>query len=107
MTDWEEYRFVSKDGTKATPWKPMPKGGVVGRMREAAGLGEGFSGQFRRKASDVCLGERGAAAADADGVAGAQLQRTEICADQISQADAAEVAPHGAPHRRVARGTRS
>lgn len=48
-----EYRFVAKDGVYATPWRSMPKDGIIGhainRMKdgEKLALGSGFSLQMR------------------------------------------------------------
>jgi len=48
----DEYRFVAKDGGYATPWRLVPKDGIVGEIRKLKNdqrkrLGEGYSLQLR------------------------------------------------------------
>lgn len=50
MREHDEYRFVSKDGSNVTAWKPIPKDGLAGKPIKAAlrELGDDFGVQLRK-----------------------------------------------------------
>jgi hypothetical protein len=79
MTEWEEFRFVTKDG-RSTPWKPLPKDGIQKELHKAVGtLGQSVDLQMRKK-SNVHVGIEKPPSSDADGMgrSGDKPQRSEV-----------------------------